>query len=100
LIFRGLFFEHNPGTIFWNYPNTIFRSYGAGAEIGPRLNIKYGFNWASKKIIYGWTLFKFKSDRNPDPHLNFYLPPHSGLECPVFYGGFRRLVQNRVTAGR
>ena len=37
LIFRGLFFEHN-------------------AEIGPRLNIKYGFNWASKKTIYGWTL--------------------------------------------
>jgi len=33
-IFRGLFFEHN-------------------AEIGPRLNIKYGFNWASKKTIYG-----------------------------------------------
>jgi hypothetical protein len=38
LIFRGLFFEHN-------------------AEIGPRLNIKYGFNWASKKTIYGWTRF-------------------------------------------
>jgi hypothetical protein len=24
-------------------------------EIGPRLNIKYGFNRASKKTIYGWT---------------------------------------------
>ncbi|RZB33305.1 MAG: hypothetical protein SRB2_04073 [Desulfobacteraceae bacterium Eth-SRB2] len=39
LIFRGLFFEHN-------------------ADIGPRLNIKYGFNRASKKTIYGWTLTK------------------------------------------
>ncbi|OEU61595.1 MAG: hypothetical protein BA867_08390 [Desulfobacterales bacterium S5133MH16] len=39
LLFRGLFFEHN-------------------AEIGPRLNIKYGFNWASKKTIYGWTLVR------------------------------------------
>jgi peptidyl-prolyl cis-trans isomerase SurA len=41
LIFRGLFFEHN-------------------AEIGPRLNIKYGFNWASKKTIYGWTRTKLR----------------------------------------
>jgi hypothetical protein len=37
LIFQVLFFEHN-------------------AEIGPRLNIKYGFNWAGKKAIYEWTL--------------------------------------------
>jgi len=44
LIFRGLFFEHN-------------------AEIGPRLNIKYRFNWASKKTIYGWTLVKDKLSR-------------------------------------
>jgi hypothetical protein len=27
-------------------------------EIGPRLNIKYGFNWISKKTIYGWTLVR------------------------------------------
>jgi hypothetical protein len=27
-------------------------------EIGPRLNIKYGFNWASKKTNYGWTLVR------------------------------------------
>ena len=46
LIFRGLFFEHN-------------------AEIGPRLNIKYGFNWASKKTIYGWTLVRRASPRLP-----------------------------------
>jgi hypothetical protein len=30
------------------------------AEMGPRLNIKYGFNWASKKTIYGWTLTKIE----------------------------------------
>jgi len=46
LIFRGLFFEHNPREI-----GSAF--HVAGAEIGPRLNIKYGFNWASKKTIYG-----------------------------------------------
>jgi hypothetical protein len=45
----GLFFEHNPREIGCAF-------HGAGAEIGPRLNIKYGFNWASKKTIYGWTL--------------------------------------------
>ena len=28
-------------------------------RIGPRLNIKYGFNWASKKTIYGWTIVRF-----------------------------------------
>jgi hypothetical protein len=51
LIFRGLFFEHNPGEI-----GSAF--HRAGAEIGPRLNIKHGFNWASKKTIYGWALPK------------------------------------------
>jgi hypothetical protein len=45
LIFQGLFFEHI-------------------AEIGPRLNIKYGFNWASKKTIYGWTLNRGKEGDN------------------------------------
>ena len=34
----------------------LTRNQGANAEIGPWLNIKYGFNWASKKTIYGRTL--------------------------------------------
>jgi len=53
VIFRGLFFEHNPGEIGYAF-------HRAGAEIGPRLNIKCGFNWASKKTVYGWTLFKMQ----------------------------------------
>jgi hypothetical protein len=49
LIFRGLFFEHHPREI----GSAFHRS---GAEIGARLNIKDGFNRASKKTIYGWTI--------------------------------------------
>jgi hypothetical protein len=56
LIFLGLFFEHNPREI-----GSAF--HRAGAEIGPRLNIKYGFNWASKKTIYRWELIKKPSTR-------------------------------------
>jgi len=37
-----IIFEHNPREI-----GSAF--HRAGAEIGPRLNIKYGFNWASKR---------------------------------------------------
>ncbi|MFC1811548.1 hypothetical protein ACFL03_02540 [Thermodesulfobacteriota bacterium] len=36
-------------------------------RVGPRLNIKYGFNWASKKTIYGWA---------PTDIGRIQMPPH------------------------